>query len=271
MGKKKVIDIDIARYFDTIPHDKLMRKVTDRIADKNILRLINAWLKVGIMEEEEIRRNEVGTPQGGVISPLLANIYLHHLDKRWEEEKIEKKLGATLVRYADDLIVVTRHSEKWLYQKIKKILEEELDLKINQEKSKIIDAEREAVKHLGFEIRRVRSRKSDKMFALCYPSKEARNAIYEKIREIANPHFPIKAKEMVRRLNRVLRGWVNYFKIGNSSKWFSKLRDYVEKKVRRFIRKKRRETGFGWKTIRKEYLYRDLGLYNYYRVSWRRA
>jgi group II intron reverse transcriptase/maturase len=88
-GKKKVVDIDIAKYFDTIPHDKLMTKVAERITDKNILKLIKAWLKAGVMEEEEMKRNEVGTPQGGVISPLLANIYLHYLDKKWEEEKIE--------------------------------------------------------------------------------------------------------------------------------------------------------------------------------------
>jgi hypothetical protein len=178
---------------------------------------------------------------------------------------------ASLVRYANDLIVVSWHSEEWLYRKPEEILEGELGLKINRDKSRILDVEKEAVEYLGFEIRRVRSKKTGKMFALCYPSKKAVKAIYEKIKRIADPSIPIKAEEMIRRLNRLLRGWVNYFRIGNASQWFSKLRDYVEKKVRRSIRKKRHEKGFGWKAIKGDYLYKNLGLYSDYRVSWRRA
>ena len=270
-GKKKAIDIDIAKYFDTIPHEGLLKKVAERIADKNIMRLIKMWLKAGVMEEGETKGNEIGTPQGGVISPLLANIYLNHLDKRWEEEGIEKKMSAPLVRYADDLIVVSKHSESWLYRKLEAILEGDLGLKINKEKSKVVDVEDEAVRFLGFEIKRVMSRRSGKMYAMCYPSKKAMRGIYEKIRKITNPKIPIKAEEAIGRLNRLIRGWVNYFRIGHVSKWFSKVRDYVNKKVRRFIRGKRHKRGFGWKAITREYLYKDLGLYNDYRVSWRRA
>ncbi len=170
-GKKKVIDIDIAKCFDTIPHDRLIKKVAERIADKNILRLIKKWLRVGVMEGGEVTANEIGTPQGGVISPLLANIYLNHLDKKWEAERIEKKVGATLVRYADDLMVVSRHSERWLYRKLEETLEGELGLRINRSKSRVVDVEEEAVRFLGFEIKRVKSAKTGKMFALCYPSK----------------------------------------------------------------------------------------------------
>lgn len=270
-GKKKVIDIDIARYFDTIPHDRLLKKVSERIADKNILRLIKRWLKAGVMEEGKVTGNEIGTPQGGVISPLLANIYLNHLDKRWEEERIEKKMEAHLIRYADDLIVVSKHSERWLYLKLKGILEGELGLKINKEKSRVMDVEKEAVRFLGFEIKRVRSRRSGKMYAMSYPSKKAMSVLHEKIREIANPKIPVKVEKTIEKLNRVLRGWVNYFRIGHASKWFSKVRDYVNKKVRKFIRRKRHSKGFGWKTVKRGYLYKDLGLYNDYQVSWRRA
>lgn len=270
-GKKKVIDIDIAKYFDTIPHDRLLKKVAERIADKNILKLINQWLKAGVMEEGEVTGNEIGTPQGGVISPLLANIYLNHLDKKWEEERIEKKVGAALVRYADDLIVVSGHSERWLYQRLKEILEGELGLKISKDKSKVVDVEKEVVGFLGFEIKRVKSRRSGKKYAICYPSKKAMKGIYEKVKKIANPLTPIKAEDMIKKLNRLLSGWVNYFRIGHASKWFSKIKDYVNKKVRRFIRRKQNKAGFGWKTVKREYLYKDLGLYNDYRVSWRSA
>jgi len=270
-GKKKVVDIDIAKFFDTIPHEEMMKKVAERIADKNILRLIKGWLQAGVMEEGEITRNEMGTPQGGVISPLLANIYLNHLDRKWEEEGIEKKTGASLIRYADDFIIVSRDSEKWLLSKIRGILERELLLRINDEKSKVVDVEKEAVRFLGFEIKLVRSRRSGRKFALMYPSKKARKGLYERIRAIANPRMPVAIEFVIARLNRLLRGWVNYFRIGHASRWFNKIRYYVETKVRRCIRRVRNKAGYGWKGISSEYLYKDLGLYNDYRVSWRRA
>ena len=246
-------------------------KVAERIADKNILRLIKGWLEAGVMEEGEIKGNEMGTPQGGVISPLLANIYLNHLDRKWEEEGIEKKIGASLIRYADDFIIVSRHSEKWLLSKIRGILERELLLRINEEKSKVVDVEKEAVRFLGFEIRLVRSRRSGRKFALMYPSKKAMKGLYERIRAIANPRMPVAIEVVVARLNRLLRGWVNYFRIGHASRWFNTVRYYVEKKVRRYIRRVCNKAGYGWKGISREYLYKDLELYNDYRVSWRRA
>jgi len=270
-GKKKVVDVDIAKFFDTIPHEEMMKKVAERIADKNILRLIKGWLEAGVMEDGEIKGNEMGTPQGGVISPLLANIYLNHLDRKWEEEGIEKKTGASLIRYADDFVIVSSHSERWLLSKIRGILENELLLKINEEKSKVVDVEKEAVRFLGFEIKLVRSRKSGRKFALMYPSKKAIKGLYERIRAIANPQMPIAIEVVIARLNRLLRGWVNYFRIGNASRWFNKVRYYVEMKVRRCIRRVRNKTGYGWKRVTSEYLYKDLGLYNDYRVSWRRA
>lgn len=270
-GKNKVVDIEIAKCFDSIPHDRIMKKIAERVADKSILKLIKMWLKAGVMEDGLIRPNEIGTPQGGVISPLLANIYLNQLDEIWKKERIEKKIGAVLVRYADDLIVISRHSEKWIYGWLKGKLEGELKLKINEGKSRIVDVEKEAVEFLGFEIRRVRSKRSGKKFAMVYPGKKAIGKLYEKTRGITNPRIPIRTEEMIRRLNRLLRGWVNYFRIGNSTRWFAKTRYYVSRKVRRFIRRKRQKEGYGWKNIKDEYLYGYLGLYNDYRVSWRRA
>jgi RNA-directed DNA polymerase len=270
-GKRKVIDIDIAKYFDTIPHNRLMEKVAERIADKDILSLIKKWLKAGVLKEGKISGNEIGTPQGGVISPLLANIYLNHLDKKWEDEGIERRMGAHLVRYADDLIVLSRHSEGWLYRKLEGILEVELGLKINEEKSRVVDIEKESVRFLGFEIRCVRSRLSGKKFALCYPGKKAIKCIHEKIRKITNPMAPIKVADATGSLNRLLRGWVNYFRIGHASRWFSMLKEYVERKVRRLVIKKRHKSGYGWNSITRDDIYKGLGLYNDYRISWRSA
>ena len=197
IGKKKVVDIDIAKYFYTIPHDRLMKKVSERIKDKSILKLIKGLLKAGVMEKGKVKVNEIGTPQGGVVSPLLANIYLNQLDKKWEAEEIAGKIGATLIRYADDLIVLNRHSEKWIYRRLKEILEAELGLKINGEKSKVVDVEKEAVRFLGFEIKRVRSRRSGKKFAIIYPSKKAREGLYEKIRKITDYRIPMKVEIVI--------------------------------------------------------------------------
>jgi hypothetical protein len=177
-------------------------------------------------------------------------------------------MKAVLIRYADDLIAVSKHSEEWIYRWLKGVLEGELRLKINENKSRIVDVEKESVRFLGFEIRRVKSRRSGKKFAMSYPSKKAITGLYEKIRRIAKPSIPITIWEMIRRLNRLLRGWVNYFRRGHSSRWFTKVKYYTNRKVRRFIREKTHKAGYGWKTMTDEYLYKYLGLYNDYRISW---
>jgi hypothetical protein len=135
----------------------------------------------------------------------------------------------------------------------------------------VVDVEKEAVRFLGFEIKLVRSRRNGRKFALMYPSKKAMKGLYERIRAIANPRMPVAIEIVIARLNRLLRGWVNYFRIGHASRWFNKVRYYVEKKVRRYIRRVRNKAGYGWKRLSGDYLYKDLGLYNDYRVSWRRA
>ena len=270
-GNRWIVEVDIRHFFDTIEHERLIDFVAEEVADGRVLELIRRFLKAKVSEDYTLIDVICGTPQGGVISPLLANIYLNHLDRKWEEEGIEKKIGASLIRYADDFIIVSRHSEKWLLSRVRGILERELLLRINEDKSKVVDVEKEAVRFLGFEIRLVKSRRSGRKFALMYPSKKAMTGLYERIRAIANPRMPVAIEVVVARLNRLLRGWVNYFRIGHASKWFNKVRYYVEKKVRRYIRSVRNKTGYGWKGISGEYLYKDLGLYNDYRVSWRRA
>ncbi len=116
--------------------------------------------------------------------------------------------------------MVSGHSEIWLYRKLKGILEGELGLKINEDKSKAVDVEKDGVRFLGFEIKRVRSRRSGNKYAMCYPSKKAMTGIYEKIRRIVNPRMPIKAEDMIKKLNRLIRGWVNYFRIGHAQNGF---------------------------------------------------
>lgn len=262
--------MDISKCFDSIPHRKLMNCVKKRIGDKNILRLINGWLKAGVMESGMEVRNEIGIQQGGVISPLLANIYLNELDREWTEKRMDIKRDAHLIRYADDIIILTTGRVEETYQVVREILKNRLSLTVNEGKSKIVDATKESFTFLGFGFKWVRNWKG-KGYVLRFPSNKAMKSIYSKVRRILNPRIPVKIEEVIPELNLVLNGWVNYFRIGNASKWFSKLRYYTERKVRRFIRRKQLKRGFGWNSIGETDLYGKLGLYNCYYVSWRRA
>jgi RNA-directed DNA polymerase len=156
MGKTQVIDADISKYFDTIPHDKLLALVAKRIVDKNILRLIKMWLKAPVVEEGKDGKkrtggNPKGTPQGGVISPLLANIYLHVLDRIWKVKKVEERFKARLIRYADDFVVLCQGQPERVLKGIKMILRG-LELSLNEDKTRVIDAKKQRFHFLGFTL-----------------------------------------------------------------------------------------------------------------------
>jgi len=155
-GKIDVIDADISKYFDTIPHDRLMQLVAIRIVDKHMLKLIKMWLKAPIVEEredgkKEYKGNDKGTPQGGVISPLLANIYLNVLDTLWVIKKVQEKLGARLVRYADDSVILCRGNADRILKGVKTVLSD-LGLTMNEEKTRVVDARQESFNFLGFSL-----------------------------------------------------------------------------------------------------------------------
>lgn len=266
-GKMKVIDADISRYFDTIPHDKLLNEVARRIVDKQILRLIKMWLKCPIVEEredgkKEYKKNDRGTPQGGVISPLLANIYLNTLDTIWKIKRVEERMEARLVRYADDLLVICRENAHKILEGIKKVIKG-LELTLNEDKTKIVDARIESFNFLGFTIRVVKSPKTLRSFPLTRPSKEALKSIRAEIKGMtkrSNLHLP---KELIiQRLNEVVRGWVQYFYFKNCTQDLSQLRYYLTERVRRYLRRKHGKKKKGYKQYPDQYLYRVLGLYD---------
>lgn len=259
-GDTQVIDADLKSYFDTIPHSRLLELIAKEITDKNILKLINLWLKAGAVSEGATLRNEAtGTPQGGIISPLLANIYLNELDKLWKE-RYERKFKAHLVRYADDFVIITgRKSQEVL--KTLQIVVKELDLKLNEEKTRILDMEKDKLTFLGFSFKKIYDRRKKTRYIISFPSAEAMKAIRSRIRELTNYQIPEKVEVIISRLNPVIRGWANYYSEGNSSRWFCKLRHYIQNKVRRFLRKRKLEDGFGYKQYPYQYLYKGLGLY----------
>ena len=263
-GKTQVIDADISKYFDTIPHDKLLKLVAERIVDKNILRLIKMWLKAPVVEEGEDGKkryigNDRGTPQGGVLSPLLANIYLNVLDTVWKLKKVQEVYGARLVRYADDFVVLTKGKTERVLKGIEAVLDY-LSLSLNTEKTRIIEAKRDGFNFLGFAIRMVKNPKTGKRFPLIRPSQKAMKRIRAEIRQLTGKRNHTLPEEIViGNLNEVVRGWVNYFYYRHCSRSMSVLKYYLERRVKIFLRRKHKQTSYAVYSF--DYLYDSLGLY----------
>lgn len=265
-GYTEVIETDIEDCFGTIPHRELLDMVAKRIVDGRILWLIKLFLKAGVMEEGNMRKGDEGTAQGGVISPLLANIYLNNIDKGWKP----MSNAAQLIRYADDLVIMTRHKSKKYKTELEHMIKQ-LKLRLKVEKTRIVNAQTQNFDFLGYTFARAVSNKSGKMTTYYFPSHKADNAIRERIRQITDWRRPIKVAQVVKELESVLRGWVNYFRVANSSKKFGKIRYYTAQKVRKFMCKRRQKAGYGYKEYPDNYLYGKIGLYNNYRVCWAKA
>jgi len=265
-GKTEVIDADISKYFDTIPHDKLMQLVAKRIVDKHILKLIKIWLRAPIVEEredgkKEYKRNDKGTPQGGVISPLLANIYLNVLDTLWVVKKVEERLGARLIRYADDCVILCRGNTDRILKGVRRVFDS-LGLKLNEEKTHVVDARRENFNFLGFSIGMRRGRKTGKMYPHTEPSKKALKHVRSAIKQLTTERYSATPTEgVIRRVNEAARGWVGYFRFGNCTKAMSYLRYYLGYRMRIYIRRKHHYHSLGYKSYPDRYYYDSLGLY----------
>ena len=224
-GCAQVIDADLKGYFDNIPHEKLMEVIARRISDKWILRLIRWWLEAGVMENDRITYSDTGVPQGGVISPLLANIYLNELDRRWTERGYNSiRYEAHLVRYADDMVILCRKEVGRYYAEFKQEIER-LGLELNEAKTRVVEA-REGFGFLGMCFRYQRSRRG-KMNCYKWPTPKAVSRVKEKVRRAIGRRGNWELTEAIRRVNPILRGWGNYFRYGNSFRQFDKVNRYV--------------------------------------------
>jgi len=267
-GCEEVYDIDLENYFDTVEHWKLMKLLALRISDGKVLHVIKQWLDCGYIEDGQHRQSKRGTPQGGVISPLLANVYLNPVDKAFERSRIgDRKEGSIhIVRYADDMIIL---AEKNLEKGIT-LLESYIDrlgLRINKEKTRRLNMSVDRkVQFLGFQFLRTTHKKTKKRVNLVSPSPKSLMRCRESVRKLVNRSIPLNVKDQVKQLNRYLVGWTNYYRPGNSSDSLQQLSQFVEKRVRRLIQRHQGNCGYGWKTITRDDLYGRLGLFNRYKV-----
>jgi RNA-directed DNA polymerase len=267
-GKTRVVDVDLRSYFDNVRHDLLLAKVAKRVADPDVMHLLRMILKAS---------GQKGVPQGGVISPLLSNLYLNEVDKLLEKAKEVTRNGrytyVEYARYADDLVILVdsyrRHD--WLPEAVQIRLREELaklHVEINEEKSGVVDlAKGESFGFLGFDFRRVRSLHG-KWRSQYTPQTKKRTALLRKLKEVFRRYRSQPPERVVALINPILRGWVNYFHIGHSSRCFSYVRQCVHRKMRRHLMRARKRKGFGWKRWSKQWLCDWLGVYNDYRITY---
>jgi RNA-directed DNA polymerase len=267
-GKTDVIDLDLRAYFDTVRHHIVLEKVARRVDDDEVLRLLKLMLKAS---------GKRGVPQGGIVSPLLSNLYLNEVDKMLERAQQVTRRGrwtaVEYARFADDLVIlVDSHARHhWLRGAVERRLREELAkllVEVNEEKSRRVDLTGgESFGFLGFDFRRIRSRRG-RWMPLRTPKRKKRTALLRKLKEIFRNSISQPVTRVIAQINPILRGWVQYFAFGHSSRCFSYVRDWVEKKIRRHLGRARERRGHGWKRCSREWLYGALGLFADYPVSY---
>jgi len=266
-NKTRVIDLDLANFFDSMRHDLVLTKVARRVQDAAILHLLKMILKAS---------GKRGVVQGGPLSPLLANVYLTEVDAMLERAKEVSRNGpytyVEYVRWADDLVILVdsyrRHD--WLLRGVHRRLREELaklGLQVNEDKTRIVNLNQgESFGFLGFDFRRVRSWRG--VWRPQYtPKLKARTTLLKKLKEIFRRFISQPVDRVIDLINPIIRGWVNYFRIGHASRCFGYVQDWVEKKVRRHMMRAKKRKGFGWKRWSRAWLYDGLGLFRNYRVG----
>jgi RNA-directed DNA polymerase len=265
-GKKRIIDLDLKAYFDSVRHDVLLSKVARRVQDPDVLRLLKLILK---------STGKQGVPQGGVISPVLSNLYLNEVDRMLEKAKETTRRGPytqiEYARYADDMVIlIDAHPlNEWLLAAVDKRLRQELaklGVEINEEKSRVVDLRKtESFAFLGFEYRYLPGRNGKPRLQVT-PKQKKRVALFAKLKEVFRRNISQPVQGVIAEINPILRGWVNYFRIGHSSRCFSMVKRWVERKIRRHMMSARQRRGMGWKRWSTQWVHGRLGVFNDYHL-----
>ena len=265
--KTRIIDIDLRAYFDNVQQYLLLEKVARRVKDAAVMGLLKMILKA---------TGEKGVPQGGVISPVLSNLYLTEVDRMLEKAiettRYGKYTSVQYARFADDLVILidSHRRHDWLVRAVERRLREEvakLRVEINEDKSRMVDlAKGGSFSFLGFEYRRILSR--NRVWRPYYaPKLKKRTALFAKLREVFRQNVSQPVGKVIDEINPILRGWANYFRVGHSNRCFSMVKHWVETKTRRHLMRSRQRSGMGWKRWSREWIYGTLGLFNDYRVG----
>jgi len=255
-GYHNIVDVDLRSYFDSIDHEKLMDLVKRRVGDTEVLRLIRAWLKAGVMDEGKVISPVRGTPQGGVLSPLLSNIFLHEIDRQWCKSTGEAVESARLIRYADDMVLMATSTRTAIksWDRLQSQFTG-LSLTVNEEKSRVTTI-KAGFRFLGFEFRIKRG------ILYMWPGAKAVKHIGERVREVTRSIPSNKCLTVViRKLNPVLIGWCTYFRVGNSNRVFHKVDWQVRSEIQLWLRRKCHTT---WRKAMKSWNYNVL--HNSYRL-----
>jgi group II intron reverse transcriptase/maturase len=264
-----VVDGDLKDYFNAIPHGPLMKCVARRVSDGQILSVIRSWLRTPVVERvnrglrrtTEARDQHRGTPQGGVISPLLANLYFRRFILAWKQFGIAKRLNADIVNYADDFVICCPPGQGGAAMTAMRKLMDRLGLTVNDEKTRLVDVRKETFDFLGYTFGRFYGQ-NGKSYLGTRPSKKAVSKIVRKIHdETSGRWLYTDVEDRVEELNLILRGWCGYFNQGPVSEAYKIVRRYTERRLRRWLMTKHKRRGTGYRQYPDKFLYEKLGLY----------
>ena len=266
-GYTDVVDADLSKYFDTIPHCALMQCVARRIVDRNVLRLIKMWLQVPVEERDGNgnrrltggKNHHCGTPQGGVVSPLLANLYMNRLLKGWRNTKRGEQLQAQVINYADDFVILSRNKAAEALDWTRQVVER-LGLTLNEAKTSIKQAHKESFSFLGYTFGPHWHRKTGQRYLGASPSKKSVARIKQKVGDLLVPGNKGSWQEVRDRLNQMLRGWSSYFSHGTRGQVYRTVDNYVYERVQHFLRKRHKVQSRGTTRFSYEAVYGELGV-----------